>query len=293
VNSVDGKTSQALSEVFAGGGATSLGAPDLTAAQGAISKGLTSVPNWSTLKEIGRSGIFNGILDHIALHESRGNYDIYNLGACSGCGFKGDATIKKLYGAKLSELSIATVKEKVMKNKVINGRSVFATGKYQIVPSTLKTAIEQIPGCDTSEPYGKEQQDAFGLYLVFFRRKTLGRYLLGGNIRVESAQLSLAQEWASVHILEPVVRKGSKKQKVRGRSYRPDVQLKKYQAYYANYQLYKWNKVTNTWDVQSDSNPDNANKTRALKTKSVLENQRKSFLASSSAEEIKKKLGLT
>ena len=288
----EGKSSKSLKEVFAKGGATTLGTPDLTAAQGAVSKGLVSVPKWDTLKEIAKSGIFNSILDHIALHESGGSYDIYNLGACSDCGFKGDATIKTLYGANLSQLSIATVKQKVMTNKSINGKAVFATGKYQIIPSTLERAIKEIPGCDTSEPYGKEQQDAFGLYLVFFRRKTLGKYLLGESVRVEDAQLSLAQEWASVHILEPVVRKGSAKQKTKGHSFRPDVQLQRYQSYYANYQLYKWNATTNDWDVQSDSNPDNANKTRALKTKKILEDQRKNFLESPNAEDIKKKFGL-
>lgn len=282
------------SDNFKGGGAQpNLGSPDLTPAKGAISKGVEGVLDWKTLKEIGKTGIFNPILDHIALHESGGNYSIYNLGNCGvPCYFKGDEVIKTLYGAKLDELSIATVLQKVQKNKNISGRAVFASGKYQITPSTLEKAIEQIPGCDTNELYGKEQQDAFGLYLVFFRKKTLGRYLLGENVKVENAQLSLAQEWASVHILEPVLRKGSKKQKVPGWSYRPDVQLKKYQAYYANYQLYKWNKTTKTWDVQSDSNPDAANETRALKTKSVLEEQRRSFLASPRANEIKKKFGL-
>ena len=281
-------------DAFEGGGAQpNLGSPDYTPARGGTSKGVEGVLDWQTLKEIGKTGIFNPILDHIALHESGGKYNIYNLGNCGNpCYFKGDGVIKTLYGAKLDELSIATVLQKVMKNKNISGRAVFASGKYQITPSTLQKAVEQIPGCDTNEPYGKEQQDALGLYLVFFRRKKLGEYLLGGGVKVEAAQLELAQEWASVHILKGVLRKGSKYQRVQGKDYRPDVQLKKYQAYYANYQLYKWNETKKDWDIQEDSNPDAANETRALKTKSVLENQRGSFLANPKANQIKKKFGL-
>jgi hypothetical protein len=196
-----------------------------------------------------------------------------------------------VYGSYLSELSIATIRDKVMKEPKIYGQALFATGKYQITPSTLTSAIKKIPGCNTDEPYGKEQQDALGLYIAIYRRKVLGKYLLGGKVRIESAQLQLAQEWASIHILEKTTRKGSKKQRVPGYSYRPDVELDKYQAYYANYQKYKWNKKTKDWDIQRDSNPDKANKARALKTKSALQKQRKDFSERADAAEIRKKLG--
>ena len=147
--------------------------------------------NWEELKTLVSTGAFEAVLSNIAKHESgKAAYDAYNRGSCSDCGSLGDTGLIAVYGRKLSELTIATITDRAMKEGKLKGHSLFATGKYQITPGTLRSAIERIQGCDTGEVYGKEQQEAFGLYLLLMKRSKLGKYLLGDtSISAAEAQL--------------------------------------------------------------------------------------------------------
>jgi hypothetical protein len=294
--STEGVGTGEAKKAFANGGKKELSivVSDTQPVQGKVSKGKGNTSglalDWQDLKDISKGGLLNEVFNNIASHESGGNYDIYNLGACSDCGYPGNGVLTQIYGAELTGLTIQTVVDKVMKEKNINGHSVFATGKYQIVPRTLRGAIEAIKGCDTNEKYGKEQQDAFSAYLILMKRPTLGKYLLGAReITVENAQLAMAQEWAGIRV------SGNHKRKrvnYNDKSYRLEVNLVPGESYYKNYDKYKWDQGTNQFIKQKDSNPDNIKTSSSNKTKAVLLATREKLLSNDAAIKLRKKLGI-
>jgi hypothetical protein len=165
---------------------------------------------------------------------------------------------------------------KGQKEKKVGGYSLFAVGKYQIVPYTLKSAVDRIQKCDTSEPYGPEQQEAFGAYLALMKRPKLGKYLLGDKtITAEEAQLEVAKEWAGVRVL--------------GNHYRPDMQLAglrkgtqlvKGNSYYKDFD--NWSRGRdpninggkigpNNPPPRKDTNPDDAKPNKADATAKAIE----------------------
>jgi hypothetical protein len=169
---------------------------------------------WSLLKRIGNIGILSIVLEDIAGHESgKAGYDAYNRGACSDCGSLGTEVFRNTYAGKsLSELTIDQVINQVQKGNKLNGKSAFAVGKYQMVPRTLREAIQNIKGVDTNELFGKNQQEALGAYLVLMKRPTLGKYLLGTRgITSGEAQTAMSQEWAGIRIIEATTRPKSRR----------------------------------------------------------------------------------
>ena len=75
---------------------------------------------------------------------------------------------------------------------------LFAVGKYQVIPQTLENAARTLR-LDRNQPFSHEMQDRiFSEYLIKEKRTPVHDYLVGKNgATLESAQHSLAQEWAS------------------------------------------------------------------------------------------------
>lgn len=75
---------------------------------------------------------------------------------------------------------------------------LFAVGKYQITPDTMKDAVRKLH-LDRNEPFSTQMQDQiFSEYLIKDRRTPVRDYLMGKEgATLQSAQHSLAQEWAS------------------------------------------------------------------------------------------------
>jgi hypothetical protein len=247
-----------------------------TEKEGSISPGkATSGPdlNWDQLKKLASTGAFNDILAEIAEYESGGSYDALNLDG----GMKNfkpyDQVVRQAWGKKLSELTIHEIITYVQKQPKIQnkqrtspGYRAFAVGKYQLIPGTLRSAFKNIKGCDSNEVYGKEQQEAFGLYLLLNKRPKLGQYLLGSkNVSLATAQTRMAMEWAGVRLSANTHRPKDPK----GRWEAAD--LKAGQSYYSGV----------------STNPTNIDTGKANKTKTALQKARQSI---STNEEIKKTL---
>jgi len=147
------------------------------------------------------------LLEYIAAHESRGNYNAVNRGV--GGDTRGGS--KPLIGKELTELTIGELLS-YMKGgsraaetgvggkteKHPNGTVGFlATGKYQMIPVTLRSSISSA-GVSEGELYNVETQETLGVYLLLKKRPKLGKYLLGISNDECGAAQSAALEWASL-----------------------------------------------------------------------------------------------
>jgi hypothetical protein len=75
---------------------------------------------------------------------------------------------------------------------------VFAVGRYQFIPETLKIAARD-SGMKGSDLFDPEGQDMLATALLLGGKRPLLRdYLLGKDVPIETAQLELAKEWASI-----------------------------------------------------------------------------------------------
>lgn len=118
----------------------------------------------------------------------------------------------------LSELSIGEVMSLQNKPRNSNGQ-LFATGRYQIIPDTLKgiTTRLQVP---TSQKYDKKTQDQLGLGLLLGRsnaKKYLTQQVDDTKENLEKASLDVAKEWSSVGV--PYAMKGANKYISKNQSY--------------------------------------------------------------------------
>ena len=96
---------------------------------------------------------------------------------------------------KLTEMTLKEIMEKQSK------KELFATGRYQIVPNTLKDAKAKLK-LNENDLYNEEMQDRiFEEYLINKKRPKVMSYLKGiGNIDVAAHEL--AKEFASIGVKE-------------------------------------------------------------------------------------------
>jgi len=123
------------------------------------------------------------VADLIAKGE--GNWNSVNRGRA------GDTPrgIQSITGKEFHELTIEQV-------VWLQRGSVYAVGRYQLIPSTMKLAL-QWSKVSWSERFTPEVQDRLFCTLLSHKRPQVGRYLLGeGSLQL--ALDSLAKEWASV-----------------------------------------------------------------------------------------------
>ena len=74
---------------------------------------------------------------------------------------------------------------------------VFAVGRYQFIPTTLRFAVSH--SCVSElDMFTPETQDRLMVALVLHKRPAVGEYLRGGHNALGWALDELAKEWASV-----------------------------------------------------------------------------------------------
>jgi hypothetical protein len=79
-----------------------------------------------------------------------------------------------------------------------NGRRLFAVGKYQVIPVTMRGAVAAL-GIGPDEKFGPPlQEKVFRNYLIADKRPKVKNYITGKNNDLFGAQLALALEFASV-----------------------------------------------------------------------------------------------
>ncbi len=144
----------------------------------------------------GKEHIFEPIansLSGIIQKAESGNkgYNAYNRGT------SGNKILGPVVPRDLTKLSIAQILQD-MGRPPNDPQRLFAVGKYQMIPSTLKDSINKL-GLDTSTPFNpKTQEYLFSNYLLDKKRPTISAYIKGKNDNVISAAQAASYEWASI-----------------------------------------------------------------------------------------------
>jgi hypothetical protein len=130
-----------------------------------------------------------------------GDYGIYNFGKNGGGGIRSSTPGSKYYSAnayKLNELTVTQILS------LQSTRKLFAVGKYQTIPNTLRSSAEKLGLLNAF--FNQETQDKIGLRLLIGdKRPDLTRYLKGTNNGskkdLEDAVDDLGREFASKPII--------------------------------------------------------------------------------------------
>jgi len=135
------------------------------------------------------------IQDLIAKYESRGNYYAKNRGA-----MRNNKSTTELKGITIKEyLEFASLKQS-------NPKRLFAIGRYQYTPDTIKTAIKKnlLKENELFTPIVQERL-ARDYFFTGDKRIYLRNYLLAKNegnaLDLEKAVQSVGQEWASMPVM--------------------------------------------------------------------------------------------
>lgn len=160
---------------------------------------------------------YRSILDTIAAVEStsEGGYNAYNSGTYNDKVVRsGDS--RRLLGKALTDMTIDEIMERGAIKDARDPNRIFAAGRYQIIPSTLKGLVKSTK-IDTSQKFTPEVQDYLATFKLHERGVidaiNKGDYLL--------AQNRMAMEWAGMPVATTMV---NHKGKVRhaGQSYYSD-----------------------------------------------------------------------
>ena len=116
-----------------------------------------------------------------------GGIDSYNTGvAGSQAGYTPPKAISKM--------TVGQVMDEQAKG------SLFAVGKYQIIPDTMKGFVSGA-GINRDDIFNEETQDKFKQYVIDQKRPSVGNYLKGAEgSSLAKAQMALAAEFASVGV---------------------------------------------------------------------------------------------
>jgi len=172
-----------------------------------------SAPISTAQKIITGAAITAGAKESLAMNISKyesgkAGYNAYN---------KGTVGNKMIPSDKPIDFSKMTISQFLKRGSLKSGdpERLFAVGKYQIIPATMKDLVKQLK-LDPDKTYldPKTQDLLFNEGLVGTRRKKVDDYIKGRSDDRDGAILQLAQEFASVGVPYP-----AGKAKKRGESY--------------------------------------------------------------------------
>lgn len=148
----------------------------------------------------------------IAKRESgKAGYNAYN---------KGTLNDKIIASDRPIDLSKMTIDEYLKRSTlpISNPNRLFAVGKYQIIPETMKEAVNNLKiDTKTTRLTPEIQEDIFNRYLISGKRKAVKNFLSGKSNDIDAAVLDLAKEFASIGVPRDVYR--GKRLIVKGKSY--------------------------------------------------------------------------
>ena len=152
------------------------------------------------------------LLDYIAARE--GNYDSVNRGSSGDTpdvsqvitGVTGLRTMTiaqvQAYqkgGAQAGDVDMSTLEGRPAPSST---PGLLAVGKYQFIPDTLNSIVGDT-GIPSTSLFNENTQERLGVGLLVYKRRTLGKYLLGMYDSLEYAAQNLAREWSSQPIVWP------------------------------------------------------------------------------------------
>ena len=134
----------------------------------------------------GGVGNYAPLFDLIAKGE--GNYNSINRGEA------GDSPggAKKYLGKDLTAMKVSEIMDLQAQEKL------YAAGKYQIVPTTMKDFVAR-GGVSKSDMFDAATQEKFPKYVVYTKRPVVGKYL-DGKASLEDAIIHLSAEFASIGV---------------------------------------------------------------------------------------------
>lgn len=118
----------------------------------------------------------------------------------------------------LSDYTIGEIMSFQSKSRSGDGQ-LWATGRYQIIPTTLKGLVNN-KKTPTSKKYDKKLQDEYGISLLLGRtnaRKYLKQEVADNKQNLENASLDVAKIWSSVGV--PYAMQGSRQRINKNQSY--------------------------------------------------------------------------
>ena len=127
------------------------------------------------------------------------DYNFYNVTGLKGH-IDGKGSKYPLLKRPLSTYTVGQIKKMQAQPRYGANGQLFATGRYQIIPSTL-IALQKYTGIPDSAIYGKVTQDMLANALVK-HKASLNNYLTGKvadtDTNLKAAALGVAQIWSSV-----------------------------------------------------------------------------------------------
>ena len=120
------------------------------------------------------------------ISKGEGDYNAINRGRA------GDTPggIQGLTGLTFENYTVGQVKD-------MQRRRLFAVGRYQFIPVTLRFAVAH-SDVDDLDMFTPDVQDRLFATLVLYKRPSVGAFLRGNHDLIEWAINDLAREWASV-----------------------------------------------------------------------------------------------
>jgi len=176
----------------AGSGAAlgSAGAGEVGRSSGGVhASGQTNDPAMAAATSSTAAGKMSGLLSFIAAGE--GGYNSMNQGTRGGRIVGSTHNAASKLGKDLTDMTIGQVMAAQRSGRL------FAAGRYQFIPSTMKGIVGQA-GLSTNDKFSPEHQDKLGVALIQHKRPYAYGYITGQHNDRRGAMLALAQEWASL-----------------------------------------------------------------------------------------------
>ena len=121
------------------------------------------------------------------ISKGEGDYNAVNRG------WAGDTPggIKRLTGSSFAGFTVRQVMG-------MQNRWIYAVGRYQFIPKTLRYAVAMNPDVSLDDKFTPEVQDRLFATLIEHKRPAVGAYIRGEHTNLGWALDELAREWASV-----------------------------------------------------------------------------------------------
>ena len=133
----------------------------------------------------------SSLAELIGKAESENDYNNYNRGTAGG----------RILGAKFKRSLITSHLAAILADMALppeNTNRLFAVGRYQLIPTTLKDAIAVL-NLDKTDIFDEALQDRiFADYLLKRKRPQIYEYITGASNDIKAAVFEASLEWASI-----------------------------------------------------------------------------------------------
>jgi len=135
-------------------------------------------------------------VESINVDKTGDGYNVYNYGNSGGGGISTNPPV--------TSLTVQEILDSQSYIKLIDGKRLFAIGRYQLIPDTFKAAVKAL-NLNLNQKLDKETQSKLGDWLVLNKRKDVRKYIAGENEgsqkNLEDAVQALGLEFASFPII--------------------------------------------------------------------------------------------